>query len=139
MIVDASVLLAAFFPDESQLQAQALIHDHVAGRVRLSAPDLLIYELTNSVWVAERRSRIQPTQAEEILSAVTGLDIALEPVAWNLMLDLARKIGCSAYDAAYLGLAQVKKEPFITGDLHLYHTAAEKFNFIQSIGDYPTG
>ena len=139
MIVDASVLLAAFFPDESQPQAQALIRDHVAERVRLTAPDLLLYELTNSVWVAERRSRIQEVQAEEILSAVTGLDIALEPVAWNLMLDLARKIGCSAYDAAYLGLAQAKKESLITGDLHLYRAASQKLDWVRWIGDYPPG
>ncbi len=139
MIVDASVLLAAFFPDESQPQAQALLRDHVAGRIRLIAPDLLLYELTNSVWVAERRGRIRADQADEILSTLEGLDIALETVTWRTMLNLARQIGCSAYDAAYLGLAQVKTEPLVTGDLHLYHAEAEKFNFIQWIGDYPPG
>ncbi len=139
MIVDASVLLAAFFPDESQPQAQALVRDHVAGRIRLIAPDLLHYELTNSVWVAERRSRIRTDQVEEILRTVEGLDIGLETVTWRTMLNLARQIGCSAYDAAYLGLAQVKTEPLVTGDLRLYTAAAEKFKFIQWIGDYPPG
>ncbi len=38
MIADASVLLCAFFPDESQAQAQALLRDHAAGRARLKAP-----------------------------------------------------------------------------------------------------
>ncbi len=139
MIVDASVLLAAFFPDESQSQAQALIRDHVAGRIRLFAPDLLPYELTNSIWMAERRGHIRAAQAEEILSAMDGLDMVLEPVTWNTMLSLARTIGCSAYDAAYLGLAQVKTEPLVTGDLRLYNAAVKKFNFIQWIGDYPAG
>jgi predicted nucleic acid-binding protein len=139
MIVDSSVLLAAFFPDASQSRAQALLRDHVAGRIRLIAPDLLPYELSNSVWVAERRGHIRAAQAEEILRATAGLDMALEPVTWTAMLNLARKIGCSAYDAAYLGLAQVKSEPLVTGDLHLYNAAAEKFNFIQWIGDYPAG
>ncbi len=139
MIVDASVLLAAFFPDESQMQAQALIRDHVAGRIRLIAPDLLVYELTNSAWMAERRSRIQPAQAEEILSAVAGLNITLEPVSWTTMLSLARRVGCSAYDAAYLGLGQAKQEPLITGDLHLFRSASQKFDWVTWIGDYPAG
>ncbi len=139
MIVDSSVLLAAFFPDESQPRAQALIRDHVANRVRLAAPDLLWYELTNSVWVAERRGRIQTAQAEEILGAVNGLDIAFEPVNWSLMLALARQVGCSAYDAAYLGLAQAKLEPLVTGDLHLYRAASQKLNWVRWIGDYPAG
>ena len=36
MIVDASVVLRAFFPDEDQ--AQALIREHVIGQVALAAP-----------------------------------------------------------------------------------------------------
>ena len=47
MIVDASVILAAFFPDEAQARAQALIRDHVIGRRQLAAPTLLLYEVTN--------------------------------------------------------------------------------------------
>jgi hypothetical protein len=38
MIVDASVLLSAFFPDEAQAQAQAVLRQHAAGRERLKAP-----------------------------------------------------------------------------------------------------
>ncbi len=139
MIVDASVLLAAFFPDESQPQAQALIRDHVAGSTRLSGPDLLLYELTNSVWTAERRQRIKPAQADEILEAIYGLEITLQPAAWHLMLDLAREVGCSAYDAAYLAVARAKNEPLTTGDLRLYRMAAEKLDWVKWIGDYPLG
>ena len=139
MIVDASVLLAAFFPDESQMQAQALIRDHVARRIRLIAPDLLVYELTNSTWMAERRGRIQTAQAEEILTTIAGLDITIEPVSWTSMLNLARRIGCSAYDAAYLGLAGVKMDSMVTGDLHLYRAASQKLDWVRWIGDYPAG
>ena len=75
MIVDASVILRAFFPDEAQAQAQAVVRDHVAGRIELKAPDLLPYELTNAVWQAERRGRISSVQADEILQAMEGLQI----------------------------------------------------------------
>jgi hypothetical protein len=37
MIVNANVLLRAYFPDEEQAKAQALIRDHVSGRVELIA------------------------------------------------------------------------------------------------------
>ena len=69
MIVDASVILRAFFPDEDQVKAQAVLRDHVAGRVQLKAPDLLPYELINAVWGAERRGRIGPDQTGEIMAA----------------------------------------------------------------------
>ena len=38
MIVDASVILSAFFPDEGQAQAQALIRDHVMDEERTHPP-----------------------------------------------------------------------------------------------------
>jgi predicted nucleic acid-binding protein len=70
MIVDASVLLSAFFPDEAQTQAQTLLREHVADRIHLNAPTLLSYELSNALWQAERRARISRSQTEEIFQAL---------------------------------------------------------------------
>jgi predicted nucleic acid-binding protein len=59
MIVDASVILTAFFPDETgQPQAQALIRAHALGTTELIAPHLLTHEVTNAVLQAVRRQRI---------------------------------------------------------------------------------
>ncbi|KAA3659909.1 MAG: hypothetical protein DWQ04_20855, partial [Chloroflexi bacterium] len=58
MIIDASVILSALFPDEQQSQSQAIIRDHVAGQISLVGPTLLEYELSNAVWQGVRRQRI---------------------------------------------------------------------------------
>ena len=78
MIVDASVILRAFFPDEAQSKAQGLIRDHVAGHIALEAPSLLSYELCNAISVAERRGRISHEQADEILQAIEDLNIQIK-------------------------------------------------------------
>src|SRR5512136_1839306 len=104
MIIDASVLLSAFFPDEAQSKAQAVLHAHASGRGRLKAPTLIVYEVTNAVWQAERRGRISSTQGDEILQAAAGLDVELLPLQWGESLPLARRFARSAYDAAYLAL-----------------------------------
>jgi predicted nucleic acid-binding protein len=93
MIVDASVVLSAFFPDEDQAQAQALIREHVIGRVALAAPSLLLYEVSNAVVQAGRRRRINDGQAESILAAFERLGIALAQVTWQQILPLALKFG----------------------------------------------
>ena len=67
MIVDANIILQAFFPDEVQPKAQALIRDHVSGRVQLSAHTLLMYEVTNAVLQAVRRERVTDEDAKAIL------------------------------------------------------------------------
>ena len=136
MIVDASVLLSAFFPDEAQAQAQAVLRQHAAGRERLKAPALIVYEVTNAVWQAERRGRISGAQAEEILQAASGLDIELLPVNWGESLPLARRFGRSAYEAAYLTLAERQGEPLITADERLYNAVHPKLKWVLWLGEY---
>ena len=136
MIVDASVILRAFFPDEEQAQAQALIRDHVIGHVHLVAPTLLLYEVTNAAVQATRRGRITGEQAEDILTSFEGLGIALEPVPWRQIFSLARRFDRSAYDAAYLALAEATDQPLITGDLRMYNAVHEHLNWVSWLGDY---
>ncbi len=136
MIVDASVILRAFFPDEDQTQAQALIRDHVSGQLRLVAPTLLLYEVTNAVLQAVRRGRVAGEQGEAILTSFEGLGIKMEPVTWQQMLPLARRFDRSAYDTAYLALAEARGEHLITGDLRLYHAVRDHLDWVMWIGDY---
>jgi predicted nucleic acid-binding protein len=137
MIVDASVILSAFFPDEEQRQAQALVRDHVMGQVEMAAPALLLYEVTNAVVQARRRGRISDEQAENILSSFEGLGIALQPVDWQQMLPLALRFDRSAYDAAYLAVAEATGQPLITADRRMYHAVHEHLDWVRWIGDYP--
>lgn len=136
MIIDASVLLSAFFPDEAQVQAQAVLREHAAGRERLKAPTLVVYEMTNAVWQAERRKRISGAQADEILKAASGLDIELIPLQWGESLPLARRFGRSAYDAAYLTLAEGTGDRLITADERLYNAVHPKLDWVVWLGNY---
>jgi predicted nucleic acid-binding protein len=136
MIVDASVILSAFFPDDEQAQAQALIRDHVIGRVQLTAPDLLVYEVANAVIQARRQGRIRDEQVEGILSSFEGLSIALKPVTWQRLLPLATRFDRSACDAAYLALAEATGQPLVTGDRRMYNAVHEHLDWVQWMGDY---
>jgi predicted nucleic acid-binding protein len=136
MIVDASVILRAFFPDEAQAQAQSILREHVAGEVHLKAPSLLVYEVTNAVWQAERRGRISSSQTEDILRAAHGLGIEQLPLEWGEMLPLARRFGRSAYDAAYLALADRLEEQLVTGDERMYNAVHSKLKWVLWIEDY---
>ena len=137
MIVDASVILMAFFPDEAgQAQAQALIRAHALGTIELRGPDLLAHEVTNAVLQAVRRKRITLATAQEILTAFDDLMILLEPVAPVKVLTTAHRFGRSAYDAAYLTLAETLDTDFITGDRRLYNAVSGELPWVRWIGDY---
>lgn len=136
MIVDVTVLLAAFFPDGHQAQAQALIRAHVSGQVHLLAPTLLLYEFTNAVVQAIRRGRISDADGHAILAAFDGLGIEMEAVPWTEIVPLARRFDRSAYDAAYLALAQVHGDVLITGDLRMYNAVREHLPWVRRIEDW---
>jgi predicted nucleic acid-binding protein len=137
LFVDARVILSAFFPDEDQAQTQALIRDHVVGRVELIAPTLLLYELTNAVVQARRRGRISDDQARNILLSFEGLKITSRPVTWQQMLPLALRFDRSAHDAAYLALAEKTGQALITADHRLYNAVREHLEWVQWLGEYP--
>jgi predicted nucleic acid-binding protein len=109
----------------------------VIGHLQLAAPTLLLYEVTNAVLQARRRGRIGDQQADGILSSFEGLRLALKPVSWQQMLPLAVRFDRSAYDAAYLALAEVIGQPLITGDSRMYNAVREHLDWVQWIGDYP--
>jgi len=136
VIVDASVLLHAFLPDEVQPNAMAVVRHHVSGRLHLKGPALLPYELSNAVWQAERRGRISRDQTDRIIESFANLDIEIIPQYWGESLPLARRFGRSAYEAAYLTLAERLGEQFITGDERLYNAVKGKLDWVLWIGDY---
>jgi len=137
MIVDASVLLRAFLPDETQANALAVVRDHVLGKIQLQAPALLPYEIINAVWQAERRKRITASQAERILQSFSKLEIEITPQSWEKLLPLARRFERTAYDAAYLALAQETSQTLLTGDSRLYHAVHAHLDWVMWIEDYP--
>lgn len=76
VIIDASVVLKGFFPDEAgHGQALALIRAYAQEEIRLLAPTLLPYEVTNAVLQAIKRDRIDLKKGQEILDVFQRLGI----------------------------------------------------------------
>jgi predicted nucleic acid-binding protein len=139
MVIDASVVLRAFFPDEEgQTQAQALVRAYVLELVEVVAPTLLPYEVTNAVLQAVRRERIELEVAKSILATFEDLEIPTVEPKPSQTLALAHHHNRSAYDAAYLALAQERGTQLVTGDRHLYNAVRDQLPWVIWIGEYAT-
>ena len=137
MIIDASVVLRGFFPDEEGIaQAQALIRDYTLGVVELLAPTLLPYEVTNAVVQAVRRGRVGSQMGEEILSTFQGLAIPTVEPSLARVLEFACRYDRSAYDAAYLSLAEERGTRLVTGDRRLYNAVRKDLAWVVWLQDY---
>ena len=56
--------------------------------------------------------------------------------SWGESLPLARRFARSAYDAAYLALADRQGESLITADERLYNAVHPKLKWVLWLGDY---
>ena len=124
IVVDASVTMAWCYEDEAAAAA-----DEALERLRTDdaiVPPLWQQEVANVLLVAERRARISEAQAERFVSLLAQLPIRVDVDVVDLgaVLGVGRRHGLSAYDAAYLLLAERHGVPLATLDEALATAAA---------------
>lgn len=139
IVVDVSVVLKWQLEDEEAVaQAVALRDDFLLhGRVSLAAPLLLVFEITNGMLTATRQGRLSRDQAEEGLALLLASGIGLISVEPSQIFSLCMRWKLSAYDGAYLGLAEKLDSEVWTGDRAFYTTCRGKGSRVRWIGDYP--
>lgn len=116
-VVDASLIAALLFVEpEQRVAAQRL------ARCRPVAPDLLPYELANVAVNKLRRGQDEAT-VQRSLGDLDALGIELHAIAAPLALELAARYALTAYDAAYLALADRLRCPLLTFDTRLAEAA----------------
>ncbi len=121
LVLDSSLALAWLFVDEKTEAAEAVLHSVAeAGAV---VPNIWHLEIANTIQLAVRRRRIDGTVRDGFLSYLSALDISPDPEtsarAWTSTLGLAERFSLTAYDAAYLELADRRGLPLATLDNEL--------------------
>jgi predicted nucleic acid-binding protein len=124
IVVDASVAAAWVLPDEDNAAADAILH-RVAAESAVT-PCRLWHELRNILLMAARRGRLP--EAEIVPSLLRLRRLPLESVDMAAggdagVVALAARHRLTAYDAAYLALAQNRSLPFATADRALRRAA----------------
>ena len=121
LVVDSSVTLAWCFDDERSPAALAVLDAVATGHAYV--PTLWRYEFSNGLLSAQRRGRIQPGALTALLNEFGGLDIREDSqprsAHWQAVSALAEQFQLTAYDAAYLELAQRRQLPLATFNVAL--------------------
>lgn len=115
-VVDASVTMAWCFEDEMSPLAEHVLD--MLGADRAVVPDLWTLEVTNVLLAAQRRTRLTDAVAARFVQLLAQLPIEVDPFSSDMgaLLAIGRQYGLSAYDAAYLLLAQRRGLPLATLD-----------------------
>ena len=124
VVVDASIAAAWLLPEEDSDAAEALIAA-LSGRPPI--PSLFWHEARNILIVAEQRGRIVAGEAAAAMRRLRRLPLEDAGAGSDgAVLALAMAHGLSAYDAAYLALAQERGLPLATLDQKLAQAARQE-------------
>ncbi|OGT41278.1 MAG: hypothetical protein A3F42_07310 [Gammaproteobacteria bacterium RIFCSPHIGHO2_12_FULL_37_34] len=120
-ILDCSITMAWCFEDETSEYSEKIL-DALSENTAW-VPALWSIEVANSLIVAERKKRISHIKAiafkQHIDTFAIKIDDYLLTKPIELLLDLAKETGLTAYDATYLELAIRKNLPIATLDVEL--------------------
>jgi predicted nucleic acid-binding protein len=139
VVIDASVALKCRLRDEEATQqADALLADFLASMLQLLTPTLFVYEIANALRVAVTRQRLSEQDAAAALAdfaqyAIVRCDFS--SIA-SRTFHLSGQHQRSAYDSAYMALAQVQGIWFFTGDKRLFNAVGQALSWVKWLGEY---
>ncbi len=120
LVTDASVIAAAFFGESNSDEAIALLR----GRT-LHAPHLLDHEINSVALKKLRREGVAWAAVAAALQAYGQLAIERHSVNTETVVAVAQRYRLTAYDAAYLVVAEQLTAPLATLDESLADAARE--------------
>lgn len=132
LVVDASVAAKWNLPDYAEtlvIEANRLLADYLADRVRLLVPDLFWTELANFLRKAVRRATISESEAQSALKDMRERDLPTVPSGALIeeALSIALQFDCSVYDSIYVALAISAHAELVTADERLANALAARF------------
>jgi predicted nucleic acid-binding protein len=139
IVIDASVALKWRLRDEEATsEADALLEDFLAGKLELLTPTLFDYEIANALRVAVTRQRLSEQDAIAALADFAQYTIVRYDFTGiaSLTFHLSGQYQRSAYDSAYLALAQSHGVWFFTGDKRLFNAVGHALSWVKWLGDY---
>ena len=125
-VLDASIVLTWCFPDEEAQKAEK-ISERIALGDTPAVPAFWRHEVLNALLMGEKRKRLTTELIQTFVSDLERLPSEIDAPAagtvFHTTLDLCRKHGLTAYDAAYLELAMRHRVALATADSALERAA----------------
>ena len=126
-VLDSSVALAWCFPEEATPETRELL-DRMSAE-SAAVPAWWFIELTNVLYLAEKKKRITPAKVAQFIALIEAFDLAIHADgsarAFAHILPLCRAHALTSYDALYLDLALTEQLPLAALDEPLRKAAAK--------------
>lgn len=104
LVIDASVAVKWYLDEPLSSEARRIL----AGDELLVAPEIILAEVGNAVWLRANKADIPVAQATEIVRELSGAFVALVPTERLIVraVEIAAELRHPVYDALYLAVAE---------------------------------
>lgn len=116
IVIDASVVVKWFIEEKDSDKARFLRDKFIDGKVELTAPSLLYFEVLNALKYSHLFDQNELDNAGESLENYGFKIITIKNQFRKHMINIAFNHAISIYDASYLGLSVGLGKPFCTAD-----------------------
>ena len=124
IVVDANVAVKWYLPEEGEEKAFEVFEAGARGEAALIAPDLVLPEVGNVLWLRHRRGHVSRERVLEAWGSFRQADVFLRE-SGSLMssaLEIALEPGCAVSAALYVALAEAEDAKLVTADRKLVRT-----------------
>ena len=129
-VVDVSFASGWFLADETTSENRQVLAAYERGLVEFSVPQLWVYEMPNALLMAYRRKRLDAAHYDAAKSAFAEMRFVhhdqTDHLCGRRIFGFAEDLGLTAYDAAYLELADRLRLPLLTNDRELKNAAKKR-------------
>ncbi len=127
-VIDASVAVKLVVTEPDSDSAERVVGDLTESGVWIGAPEVLLVECANALWLRVRKGSLTSKDGETQLGVFRRIVYVFDswPVgtvvfpAWRL----ATSLGITMYDACYVALAEIQGVPLVTADRKLVRRCA---------------
>jgi predicted nucleic acid-binding protein len=118
LVLDTSVAVKFYLPEEWREEALALLSAVGEGRVNLLAPSTVQPELFNALWQQHRRGKLSREEVGEHWGdfSVTSMGLYAPEDLMPRAAQMALETGVIIYDALFLALAEDAETLLVTAD-----------------------
>ncbi len=126
LVIDASAACKWFLEEDDSDRSLSVRDAHIEGRIRLTAPDLIVYEIANAL---NYNPKVSDTQLTAFVQDLSDYDLDLVPPSAEYTartVKTARELSISVYDASYVALSDIIATNLLTADKTLHEKISRK-------------
>ncbi|MFB6253214.1 MAG: type II toxin-antitoxin system VapC family toxin [Halobacteriaceae archaeon] len=136
IVVDTSIVVKWYIPEQHHETARALRDDYLDGQIELIAPALMPFEAINAL---KYSGLFNEEQLEEVALSLSEYGIEFIPFSEiGAIAEIATDLDITVYDATYIALAQKLDTTVYTADQTLLEDLDEEYSPLgKHIRTYP--